>query len=375
MARGKGKRKHKNRGPGGLLSQVSRFFKRTTRPGSRAGLPDVQADAVPPRATVIRFDPERTDFFGERELSGWGELDVPRAPSEVIWLNIDGLGNADWIRRVGEAFDLHLLALEDVMHVHQRAKVEAYGNHLFIVARMASYEDQLRTEQLSLFVGRDFVVTFQEGRPGDSQKPVRQRLRSSHGMLRARGTDHLAYAILDAVIDGYFPIVELYGDRLNELDDRLSETGNTVPLGEIHHIRSELLLLRRAIWPHREAVNHLLREDTPLISADARIYLRDCYDHTLQIIDVVETYREMCGDLRDFHLSAASHRANEIMKVLTIISTIFIPLSFIAGVYGMNFDNMPELHWTYGYGFALIVMGTSAAGLVAFIARRGWFRV
>ncbi len=191
--------------------------------------------------------------------------------------------------------------------------------------------------------------------------------------MRQRGPDYLAYALLDAVIDEYFPNVEAFGDRLIELDERLSEITSRIPLGEIHRVRSELLLVRQAIWPHREAINHLLRETTAFISPETQIYLRDCYDHTLQLIDVIETYRDMCSDLRDFQLSAASHRAGEIMKVLTIISTTFIPLSFVAGGYGMNFRDMPELEWRYGYYAALGLMTDMDAGLIAYIWRRGWF--
>ncbi len=365
------KRKKRQRGGAGLLSQVSRPFRRSTRPGAQPGVLDIQADAPPPKMTLIRYNREQ---FVEHDLVRWEDLAACRTTNDITWIDVDGLGSAEAIRRIGETFGLHALALEDVAHVHQRSKVEDYGNHLFIVMRMASFDDQLQTEQLSIFLGRNFVVTFQEGRPGDCLEPVRQRLRQAHGTLRGMGADHLAYALIDAVIDGYFPIVEGYGDQLNELDHKLSEMGTHVPLADIHQVRSELLLLRRAIWPHREAVLHLLRESNPLVTPETRVYLRDCYDHTLQIIDVVETYREMCSDLRDFHLSTASHRANEIMKVLTIISTIFIPLSFIAGVYGMNFDNMPELHWEYGYFVALGVMGAAALGLMWFILRRGWFR-
>jgi magnesium transporter len=239
---------------------------------------------------------------------------------------------------------------------------------------MPTYEGRLETEQLSLFVSDRYVITFQEGRPGDCLEPVRQRLRSQHSLMRHRGPDYLAYAILDAVIDSYFPIIEGFGDRLNELDEQLSDLSSRVPLADVHRVRSELLLVRRAVWPHREAMNHLLRETTPLITAETRIYLRDCYDHILQIIDVIETYREMCSDLRDFQISLAGQRANEIMKVLTIISTIFIPLSFVAGIYGMNFEYMPELKWRYGYFACLAVMGLIGMMLVGYIWRRGWFR-
>jgi len=364
-------RRKKKRGPhvqAGVLSQVSQPFRRT--PKTAAGTLDIQPGARQPRIRYIRFG---TDVFEEGSLDRWERLDELRAAGGVVWIDVDGLGSAEAIQKIGAVFHLHQLALEDVVHVHQRSKIEDYNDHLFIVARMPSYDGQFSTEQLSIFLGRGFVVTFQEGLPGDCLEAVRERLRVAHGMMRSLGSDHLAYGLIDSVVDAYFPIVEAFGDRLNELDEEMSELKNAVPLGEIHSIRSQLLLLRRAVWPHREAINHLLREDHTLITAEARVYLRDCYDHTLQIIDVVETYREMCSDLRDFQLSAASHRANEIMKVLTIISTIFIPLSFIAGVYGMNFEFMPEIHWKFGYLFAWGSMAAVAGIIIFFIWRRGWF--
>ncbi|GIW93574.1 MAG: magnesium transport protein CorA [Pirellulaceae bacterium] len=366
------RRKRKKRAPfQGLLSQVSKPFRRPSPAAGQPGVLVAPAGAPPPHVTLICYDASSID---ETTLSRPAELEVLKQTTSRIWLDIDGLGEPVWIEKAGALLDLHPLALEDVVHVHQRAKVEDYGRQLFIVARMPSYEEHLETEQLSMFVGDNYVVTIQEGRPGDCFQWVRQRLRSADSLLRQRGSDYLAYALLDAVIDGYFPIVERFGDQLNQLDEQLSELNSRVPLGEIHRVRSELLLVRRAIWPHREAINHLLRETTPFITPEARIYLRDCYDHTLQLIDVIETYRDMCSDLRDFQLAAAGHRANEIMKVLTIISTIFIPLSFVAGIYGMNFRYMPELEWRYGYFAALGLMAIMAAGLVGYIWKRGWFR-
>jgi len=324
--------------------------------------------------TVVRYIEFGPAHFDEGVVRDWDRLDEMAKNEHVAWIDVDGLGSAEAIDRLAQAFDLHHLAVEDSIHVHQRSKVEVYPNHLFIVARMAQLDRHLNTEQLSLFLGRNYVLTIQEGRPGDCLENVRERLRKGYAALRENGADYLTYAILDSVIDSYFPVVEAFGDQLSDLDDRLSDSGMQVPLSEIHRLRSELLLMRRSVWPHREAINQLLRETHQLIKPETRIYLRDCYDHVLQIIDVVETYREVCSDLRDFYMSLASHRANEIMKVLTIISTIFIPLSFIAGIYGMNFRYMPELEWKYGYVYALAVMGVFAMGLITYVFRRGWFR-
>jgi magnesium transporter len=347
---------------------VSRPFRRQT-PGAAPGTVETLPDALPTRVTVFRYN---ANEFLEQPLDDINQLSSLLDKDYKLWVDVEGLGDAEVIRRLGELFHLHPLALEDVVHVHQRAKVEDYDDHLFIVARMVSTGQRLETEQISIFLGKSFVVTLQEGHPGDCLGPARDRLRRNHGRVRRAGADYLAYTILDAVIDGYFPAVEQYGERIDSLDEEIAGHRRQETITYIHRLRSELHLLRRSIWPHREAANELLRESHKLISSDTRVYLRDTYDHTVQLIDVVETYREMCSDLRDFFLSAASNRTADVMKVLTIIATIFIPLSFVAGVYGMNFHYMPELQWPFGYPMALCLMACIAAALVAFIWRRGW---
>jgi magnesium transporter len=313
-------------------------------------------------------------------------------------VNVDGIDHAETIQQIGRLFGLHPLTLEDVVHVHQRAKVEAYDEVLFIVARMvringngdnegdgaeesaALRHGRLETEQIAMFLGRNFVVTFQEEGEEDCLEPVRERLRRSLGRIRHLGPDHLAYAILDAVTDGYFPVLEWYSDELDVVEDNLDSHYDPVELRRIHDIRTDLLMLRRAAWPLREALQHLQRDTCEFITPDTRIYLRDCYDHTVQVIDVLETYREICADLREYYFSTLGQRTNEIMKVLTIISTIFIPLSFVAGVWGMNFDpdsspwNMPELEWRYGYPSALGLMALIFVGLMIYFWRKGWLK-
>ena len=331
--------------------------------------------AAKPKIYVMAY---RSDHLTEREVPDTTELKSICEAHSVTWINVDGVGDATVIQQIGEIFHLHSLALEDVVNTHQRAKVEAYDDHLFIVVRIASYLETLETEQVSMFLGKGFVLTFQEDREGDCFEPVRERLRQANGRIRTAGADALAYAIIDASIDGYFPVVERFADQLDALEDDITTHARPATIGKLHAIRNDFLLLRRSVRPHREAVNELIRDEHPLIKSETRLYLRDCYDHTVQLIDLLEVYRESCSDLRDYYLSIVSNRMNEIMKVLTIISTIFIPLSFIAGVYGMNFDthsswNMPELRWKYGYVFAWSVMLIVAAGLFGFIWRRGWF--
>ncbi|MBW3542447.1 MAG: magnesium/cobalt transporter CorA [Planctomycetes bacterium] len=353
---------------------VTRPFRRRTKPGAAPGTVRVHPDSPKPVVHIIAYGPEQ---FEERDLENLDELPALLERFAVTWIDVSGLGDADIIRGLGEKFGLHPLALEDVVNVHQRAKVEEYDERLFIVARMVAIEERVETEQISMFLGKNFVLTFQE-RPGDCLEPVRARVRKARSGIRADGIDYLAYALIDAIVDGYFPVLEEFGGRVDALEDDVARRETEDVVARIHQLRSDLLVVRRSIWPHREAVNALLRDRHPLFSDRTRLYLRDCYDHTVQIIDVTENYRDMCSDLRDFHFSQLSIRQNEVMKVLTIIATIFIPLGFIAGVYGMNFDtdvspwNMPELEWFYGYPFALALMAAVAGIMLIFFRRRGW---
>lgn len=368
-----------------------REFQRRTPPGSPPGQVVSLPRAERPLLHAFCYGPDGLD---EREVGSADDARDLLGKRAVTWINVDGLGDADAIQQLGEVFGLHPLALEDVVHVHQRAKVEDFERHLFIVARMLRLRTApsadgsangdgpvvpIESEQVSLFVGKDFVVTFQEEPHTDCFDPVRQRLRQNGGQLRLRGPDFLAYALLDAVTDSYFPVIEACGEELERMDDALVESARDPLLKQIHDLRNQLMSMRRAAWPLREMFSSLLRENRSVITAETRLYLRDCYDHTVQIIDVLETYRELCADLRDYYFSMIGQRTNDIMRVLTIIATIFIPLSFVAGVWGMNFEpvsqwNMPELKWRYGYPFALGVMLAIAGALMAYFWRKGWLR-
>jgi len=358
----------------GRRMRVNLRFRRRTPPGTTPGTVETDPEADRPVIRVISFGPDDLEEKEPEDLDALSKL-VGKRP--VTWVDVQGLGDAKTIRRLGEIFHLHPLALEDVVNTHQRAKVEEYEEYLFIVVRMLTGGEQLDTEQMSLFLGPNFVVTFQE-RPGDCLGPVRRRLRQGKGRIRQLGADYLAYTLLDAVVDAYFPVLEQYGEALDALDQQISTRPSPDTVVHVHQMRNDLLLLRRAVWPFRDDIGELLRDSSPLISEETRVYLRDCYDHTLQIIDLVETCREMCSDLRDYYLSAVSNRMSEVMKVLTIMATIFIPLSFIAGVYGMNFDtavsawNMPELRWPLGYPLALGIMAIVAGGQLWYFWRRGW---
>jgi len=352
----------------------SERFSRRTQPGALPGLVEADPEAPPPVVHVIAYGPDQ--FLEERVTNCQQVRDLlNKAP--ITWVNVEGLGDAATIRTIGELFHLHPLALEDVVNTHQRPKAEPYQGHLFIVARMAKLDKRLETEQVSLFLGPNFVVTFLED-PGDAFDTVRQHLRNAQGRIRSSGTGYLAYALLDALVDGYFPVVEDYGERLDALEDEVVTRPSRATIAWAHQVKRDLRTLRRAIWPLRETLNALARDHNDLIDNETRVYLRDCYDHTVQIIDIVETYRELDADLTDLYLSSLSNRLNEVMKVLTIIATIFMPLSFIASIYGMNFNtqaspyNMPELNWRYGYPFVWALMVLSAVGMYMFFRGMRW---
>lgn len=349
---------------------------RRTIPGSRPGVVVADPNSPAPVVNVIQYN---EDGLKEVPIDSIEQIDGETNKDTVTWVNVCGLGDAATIEEIGVKFGLHRLVQEDIVNVHQRAKVDEFDDHLFIVARTINLENHLKTEQVSMILGDHFVITFQEY-VGDCLDPVRKRLRKPLGRIRSLKADYLAYAILDAIVDGYFPVLDQYNEQLDEIEEGLSTQNSKHVVARIHQLRSEFYAIRKAIWPHRELFNSLLRDMESRFAEETRVYLRDCYDHTIQIIDVVETSREIASDIRDFHFTQVSMKQNEIMKVLTIVSSIFIPLSFVAGLYGMNFDtdvsnyNMPELHWIYGYPMALSVMATISCGMLVFFWRHGWLR-
>ena len=348
-----------------------RGFRRATGVGAVPGTLDRGPHLIPSqcRLTRISFNIDNAD---EEVIDTVGELNEEVPTERIYWFRLEGVADTETLRDLGEAFGLHALALEDVVNTHQRCKVEDYGDHLFIVIRLPVYEadGQLTTEQVSLFVGDDFVVSLHEG--SNALEPVRDRILWARGRVRELKADYLAYTILDTVIDHYFPVIEEIGNRLNSIDELLEGGFDRSHRLEIRKVRSDLLLIRKTIWPQREAMAALLRDDCKLIQPMTRTYLRDCYDHTIQLMDVTETYRELCADLRDYHLADISYRSNEVMKTLTIIATLFMPLSFIAGFYGMNFQHMPELTWPLGYPSVIVTMMVVASSFLLFFRRKGW---
>ncbi|MGQ9651846.1 MAG: magnesium/cobalt transporter CorA [Phycisphaerae bacterium] len=349
--------------------------RRRTPPGAPPGTLVADPAAPKPVITVIGYG---SDGCNEQVIRDVADVQKYLTRWPVTWINVDGLGDVQTIARLADLLGLHRLAVEDTVNTHQRAKVDHYPNHLFMVAHMATYNEHLETEQLSLYLGKNFVATFQGGQPGDPFEPVRERIRHAVGCIRQAGADHLAYSLIDAVIDGYFPVLETTGERLEELEDEILHRPTGRVASAVHEIKRNLMTLRRAIWPLREAMNSLVRDPSPLVNDETRLYLRDCYDHTVRVIDFIETYRELGSDLMDLYLSSVSQRMTEVMKVLTIIATIFIPLTFISSIYGMNFQtdrspwNMPELTWYFGYPFALGLMAIMALGMLYYFRRKGW---
>lgn len=342
--------------------------------------------------TLVVHDPEppkiyMMDYCQTRVIERWiGSVEecveylTDDLPS-VTWVDVQGIGHKPTFERLGEIFKIHPLALEDVVNVPQRPKSDVYQDQHVIIGRMAQIDVRglVVTEQIAIVFGAGFVLTIQEEAKNDVLEPVRERIRKGRGQMRTAGADYLAYAILDAIIDGFYPVLEILGDKLDEIElDALAGRRRTARY--IHDIKRDLLQLRRAIWPQRELANSLMRDESPHIQANTRLYLRDTYDHAVQVMDMVETFREIASGLMDVYLSGVSNRMNEIMKVLTIISTIFLPLTFIAGVYGMNFDtdaspyNMPELKWKYGYPASIAFMALSVCGLFVFYWRKGWLK-
>lgn len=337
----------------------------------------VDGRAVKPVIEVIRYD---KDSLVEKEISSIAELDPDIGRGGVTWINVGGLGDLDTLNDLGAKFGLHPLALEDVLNTGQRPKTEQFDDVIFIVAQMVyrNKEAVICGEQVSLFLGRHFLITFQEEAEYDVFDPVRTRIRAAHGAIRKTSADYLAYALLDSIVDHYYPVLETLGESIDELEQALLENPSREMIHTLHAYKRQLTLLRRFVWPLRDVVNSLLHDTSGLISKQTQVFLRDCYDHTVQLMELVESYKEITSGLMDLYHSSVGLRTNEVMRVLTVITSIFIPLTFIAGVYGMNFApatpdgkplplNMPELYFPHGYlGVMLAMLAIAIAQLLLF---------
>ena len=343
------------------------------QPGTPPGTLTHTGEQKVEEVSISLFDYDENGFQ-ERTVEKIEDCFPFKDSPTVTWININGLHVVENVEKIGKHFNIHPLVLEDILHTDQRPKMEDLDEYIYIVARMLSLPvggHEVGSEQLSIVLGENVVITFQE-RPGDMFDPIRDRIRKGKGRVRKSGADYLAYLLLDTIVDSCFMILEQFGDIIEGLEEDLFAHPTVESLHAIHHLKRESLALKRAVWPLREVISGLQRAETPLVRDSTGMYLKDVYDHTIQVIDTIESQRDMVSGLQDLYLSTISNRMNEVMKVLTIIATIFIPLTFVAGIYGMNFENMPELGWEYGYFAALTVMAILGAIMVYFFRRNHW---
>jgi len=350
------------------------FKKRYSRPGAAPATLQAAPDA--PASVVIKLMEYDRNGCHERVIDSVAALPDCRTTDDgkIRWIEFNGLGDVAALKALGEKFSLHPLALEDVLNVGQRPKLEPYAGHLFIIAQMIYHdpEESLCGEQVSLFVCGNFLISIQEDAEMDVFEPVRQRIRAGGGNIRTMKADYLAYALLDAIVDHGFPVLEQIGEALQEIEDSVLTSPGKETIGQLHSLKRTLMQLRRFVWPERDVVNSMLHGDSEFIHPETKVYLRDLYDHTVQIMDLIESYRDVVTSLMDMYLSSVGLRTNEIMRVLTVISSIFIPLTFLVGVYGMNFSNIPELKTSWGYFALWGVMIVIAVGQLIFFRRKTW---
>ena len=338
-------------------------------PGSMVYVGEKKVEQI--TISVLDYDEEHCEI---KELEKVDESFPFKETPTVTWLNINGLHEVEMLKRLGDHFNIHPLILEDILNTHQRPKIEVFDDYVYIVLKMISFDEEnnkIDVEQVSLILGSNYVITLQE-RAGDIFGPIRSRIQENKGRIRRSAPDYLAYAIIDIIVDHYFLVLEKLGETIEGMEDSVVERPSTSLMHDIHTMKSELILLRKSIWPLREMISTIVREEISLIKEHTMPYFHDVYDHTIQVVDTVETYRDMVSGLLDVYLSSVSNKMNEVMKVLTIIATIFIPLTFIAGIYGMNFEFMPELQWRWAYPAVWGIMLFILCGMVVYFRRKRW---
>jgi magnesium transporter len=333
------------------------------------------------KAKITIFDYSETSFI-EKETQDVQECLPFKDKSTVTWINVDGIHRIDILENLTSCYLVHHLVLEDILNINQRPKAEDFGEYIYIVAKMLFYDEKrvdISEEQVSFILGKEFLISLQEEREGDVFDLIRQRIRGGEGRIRKMGPDYLAYALLDSIIDSYFVILEKIGEKIEEIEESLVTEPRPSTLQSINKLKKDLIFLRKSVWPLREVVHTITQTESPLIKEQTVVYFRDIYDHIIQAVDTIEAYRDTVSGMLDIYLSSISYRLNEVMKVLTIIATIFIPLTFIAGIYGMNFNvsrspfNMPELNWRFGYFFALFIMLAMATAMIVYFKKKRWF--
>lgn len=323
------------------------------------------------RIAVINYDEES---FQEIKLNTIEECFSFKNKPTTTWIDVEGIHNIEVVQKLGECYGFHPLVLEDILNTDQRPKVEDYDGYLYIVLKMLhnGKGTTVVPEQISLILGKNFVISFQEGIEGDVFNPIRERIRTAKGRIRSMGADYLAYSLIDAIVDNYFIAIEQMGEKIENLEEELITNPTAKTSHKIHELKREMIFLRKAVWPLREVINILERGESSLIKDATKIYLRDVYDHTIQVIDTIETSRDMLSGMLDIYLSSVSNRMNEVMKFLTIIGTIFLPLTFVVGIYGMNFEYMPELKWRWGYFAVLGIMSAIGVFMVFYFRKKKW---
>ena len=350
------------------------FLKKSSKkagmpPGSLVHIGEKKAEQV--RIRVILYDEESLE---EKDLNSIDECFQYIGQSRKTWINIDGIHEVGVIEKIGQALQLHPLVMEDILNTDQRPKLDDYEDYLFICGKMLTYDSEnsrLNMENISLVLSPDYVISFQEVE-GDIFDPIRERLRKGKGRIRKAGHDYLAYTLLDAIVDNYFTVLEKIGEEIESLEEEVISDPDEGTVEGIHHLKRELIFLRKSVWPLREVVNTLERGESHIVQDDTRIFLRDVYDHSIQVIDTTETFRDMVSGMLDVYLSTISNKMNQVMKVLTIIATIFIPLTFIAGIYGMNFKYMPELDYKWAYPAVLLCMLVIGIIMLIWFRRKRW---
>lgn len=363
------------------------FLSRLRKKRTRIPAPEPGAQPAPPTQLlepVLRFTTYDPSHFEEQVVTTVDQIPQP-SDNSVLWVELDGIGDGVLLNQLATRFNLHPLAIEDAQHSRQRPKVEPYEGHLFVILQMVYLDtaNELCIEQVSVFLGPHFVLTVQEEPLRDTFNPVRERIRHARGLIRKCGPDHLAYALTDSIIDNHFPILERLGDHIEELDSVVISEPSPDHIHRLHGCKQTLSQLRRFVWPERDVINALLHDESGLVRRETKVFLRDCYDHTVQIMDLIEAYRDSVTSLMELYLSSVGIRTNEIMRVLTVLSAIFSPLTFLAGIWGMNFQrdsdgiplplNMPELHWRYGYLSSLAIMALIAIAQVYYFKKKKWF--
>lgn len=353
---------------------MPKFIKKRSKkaglpPGSLVHIGERKTEKI--KITIMDYDETQ---FQVRETETLEECYPFKDRPTIIWINIDGIHEIETLEKLGDCFGLHPLTLEDILNTDQRPKIEDYGEYIFIVLKMLYPDDdtgEILAEQVSLVLGKNFVISFQE-REGDIFNSVRERIRSGKGRIRKMGADYLVYSLLDSIVDNYFIILEKLGERIEFLEEKLIINPVPEAINLIHKLKREMIFLRRSVWPLREVIGSIERGESSLIKGSTNIYLRDVYDHTIQVIDTIETFRDILSGMLDIYLSSVSNRLNAVMKVLTIIATIFMPLTFIAGIYGMNFKYMPELEWRLGYPVILLTMVSIGVLMLVSFRKKKW---